>query len=404
MLAWIKRVLEADHSVPEAHRGVWLGTIGWYLRFCHHMELGDPMLRENGVIFWRQAVLVKPAVEAPQRQLWGQAMAWFFENLSQADRSGRAMRTALRLRHVRYRTEISYIAWLRRFQAWLHPRDAIAAQEEDVVGFLTHLAEKEAVAPASQDQAFNALLFLFRHVLDRQDASFKGVVRAKKRPKVPVVLSVPEVQRLLDVLPEEYRFMARLQYGAGLRISELFRLRVGDVDLERGQLTIRGGKGDKDRVTLLPTSVERGLRQRVAQARELLAKDLEAGFDGASMTDSLARKYSRARKDLTWQYLFAAQDLAKDPRTGMVLRHHALENTYQVAVSNAGKRAGIGKRVTTHVLRHSFATHLLEGGMDIRTVQDLLGHESVETTQIYTHVMRRPHGMISPADRLEAEE
>ena len=256
------------------------------------------------------------------------------------------------------------------------------------------------MAPTGQNQCFNALLFFFRYVREQPDVDFQGATRAKKRQRVPVVLSTREVTRLLELLPTKFRLMGRLQYGAGLRVSELLRLRVKDLDFDRGQLVVRGGKGDKDRITVLPSSLVDLLQLQLEQVRALHVEDVAADFGGASMTEALARKFRVARAELSWQYLFPHSRLAKDPRSEEMLRHHALENSYQNAIRTTAKKAGIEKRVTPHVLRHSFATHMLEGGADIRTVQDLLGHASVETTQIYTHVMKKPFGIVSPLDRL----
>jgi len=373
----------------------------WYLSFCGKNALVDPTDRENGRMFWRQVILPREASKRQEDQ-WSGILRWYFEAMEKEDRAGRTMRTQIRRRHLRYRTEQGYMGWLRRFQAFLHPRNAMDAQEEDVVAFLTMLAEKEAVAAATQNQAFNALLFFFRHVLERAEPQFGGVVRAQKRRRIPTVLSREEIERLLAAIPQEFGLLARLQYGAGLRITELLRLRVKDLDFERGQLRVHGAKGDKDRATVLPGSLEKALRGQLEKVRRLYQADLKNGFDGTSLSPALARRYRNLRKEWVWQYLFPATKLGTDPRTGDSLRHHALENSYQVAISRAARKAGIDKRVTPHVLRHSFATHLLEGGADIRTVQELLGHESVETTQIYTHVTRKPFGVVSPADRLDS--
>jgi len=399
MKSWTWSILERDEGLSPEQRAQWEVVLNWYFGFCAKRELRDPSDRENGKLFWSEAVQQRNP-EAWQRAQWGEALKWFFTTVGDWDRAGREMRSVLRRRHLAYRTEQTYMGWLRRFQVFLHPRDAMEAKEEEAVAFFSHLAEKEEVAPASQNQAFNALLFFFRHVLERGQVDFNGAVRAKARKRMPVVLSVREMRLFLGELPTRFQVMARLQYGAGLRVSELLRLRVKDLDFDRGQLMVRGGKGDKDRVTVLPSSLEGELRTQVERVRRVHGEDLAAGFEGTSMTPALERKFSRRRKDLLWQYVFPSGSLAKDPRTGRLFRHHALENSYQVAVSRAAAAAGIEKRVTTHVLRHSFATHMLEAGGDIRTVQELLGHDSVETTQIYTHVMKKPFGIVSPADRL----
>jgi integron integrase len=401
MRAWVEKILRADNKLSEKVKEQYLITLKWYLGFCAKESLGEPTDRENGKIFWRQAVEQRvPKPEAWQKKQWGEAMKWFYSTLVALDQAGREMRQCLRRRHVKYSTEKSYMSWLRRFQAFIYPRSALEATEQDAVAFLTHLAEEESISSATQDQCFSTLVFFFRHVRKFDQVVLQGAVRSKKRQKLPVVLSVDEMLRLLDRLSPEFRFMARLQYGAGLRVSELLRLRVGDLDFDRGHLSIRDAKGGKDRSTLLPGSLEDELRAQVGRVRRVHEDDVKAGFDGSSMTDSLARKLKSRNKEIHWQYLFPARKLATDPRTGKTMRHHALENSYQVAITRAAQAAGIEKRVTSHALRHSFATHMLEGGADIRTVQELLGHSSVETTQIYTHVMKRPHGLVSPVDRL----
>ena len=399
MQGWVQKVLNQEQSVSSKDKEAWTVTLKWYFGYCAKESLGEPTLKENGRVFWREAVKPREP-SAWQEQQWGAALKWFFETVASRDQAGRLMRSAIRRRHLRYRTEQSYMGWLRRFQAYLHPADAMQATEEDVVRYLTYLAEEEQIASGGQDQCFNALLFFFRHALHQPEVNFKGAVRAQRRRRLPVVLSTSEIGRFLSVIPPRLQLMAKLQYGAGLRISELLRLRIANLDFDRGQISVRASKGDKDRCTILPASLVEPLREQVEKVRQLHSRDLETGFDGASMEPSMSRKFKNRRKDFCWQYVFPAQNLARDPRSGETLRHHALPNSYQVAVSRAAKRAGIDKRVTPHTLRHSFATHLLEGGADIRTVQEYLGHESVETTQIYTHVMRRPHGAVSPLDRI----
>jgi integron integrase len=399
MHSWVKVQLKEYSGASLEERRAWWITLKWYFGYCAKKRLGEPTNRDNGKIFWRDAVSCANPKDWQKAQ-WGNALKWFFEEMAVRDVAGPKLRSAIRRRHLAYTTEKAYMGWMRRFQVFLHPKEVMEANSGEVVKFLTYLAEEEEIAATGQNQCFNALLFFFRYVREQSNVNFQGATRAKKRTRVPVVLSKVELTRLLDLMPTKFRLMGRLQYGAGLRVSELLRLRVKDLDFDRGQLTIRGGKGDKDRVTVLPDSLVDLLQLQLEQARALHAEDMKADFDGASMSKALARKFSVARRELSWQYLFPHRRLAKNPRGEELLRHHALENSYQNAVRNTARKAGIEKRVTPHVLRHSFATHMLEGGADIRTVQELLGHASVETTQIYTHVMKKPFGIVSPLDRL----
>ncbi len=399
MIDWIRNSLEQDKSLSGREREAFGITLSWYLGYCRKREWEPVEDRKVGRQFYKEVVDSRRP-EDWQKKQWAAALSWFFEFIEQKDKAGQEMRKALRRRHVAYRTEVSYLAWLRRFQRFIEEKDALESKDSDVVDFLSDLAEEGKVSAATQTQAFNALLFFFRHVLQRENANFSGVTRARKSKRLPVVLSQDETKRLIDALPDSLQVLARLQYGAGLRISELLRLRVKDIDFDRGQISVRASKGDKDRMTILPEILEGELKRQLEKARALHESDLESGYDGASMKDGLARKYGSRRKDWIWQYLFPARRLAEDPRTGLNLRHHAVENSYQVGITRAAQTAGIDKKVTSHALRHSFATHMLEAGADIRTVQELLGHESVETTQIYTHVLKRPRAAISPLDRL----
>jgi integron integrase len=272
---------------------------------------------------------------------------------------------------------------------------------EEVIGFLTHLAVEQKVSASTQRQALSALLFLYRTVLGRDFAGIEGHVRARPSRHVPVVLSQAEVRGVLDHMTGQNRLIATLLYGGGLRLIEGLRVRIKDLDWERHQLCIRQGKGRRDRFTTLPSSSREPMLQHVERLRALHESDLASNYRGVSLPDALERKLGRASQDWAWQWVFPASKLARDPRTGELRRHHVHETAPQRAVRKAAIRAGLNKRVTTHTFRHSFATHLLEGGTDIRTVQELLGHRDLKTTMIYTHVTKSgPYGVRSPADDL----
>ncbi len=260
---------------------------------------------------------------------------------------------------------------------------------EEIVAFLSHLAVEGNVAAATQNQALNAISFLYRRVLDRELGDLGSMVRAKKRRHLPVVLTRPEVIDLLARLEGVHRLAASLMYGAGLRLMETVRLRAKDLDLERGELVVRNGKGGRDRVTVLPARLVGPLRDQLAQARALHQADLSEGFGSVFLPDALARKFRGADREWPWQYVFPAAARSRDPRSGVLRRHHLGESAVQRAVKRAVCEAGFVKRASCHSLRHSFATHLLESGYDIRTVQQLLGHRNVATTMVYTHVLNR---------------
>lgn len=271
--------------------------------------------------------------------------------------------------------------------------------EKQVQRYLEYLALTRRVAASSQNQAFSALLFFFKRVLVRPLGDMEETARARRGSKLPVVLGRGEVKRLLAVTEGTSGLMMRLLYGAGLRLQECIRLRVKEVDFERGVIFVRDGKGGKDRVVMLPVSVQAGFTEHLARLKVLWEHDRENKVDGVWLPDALERKYPNAGKEWGWQWVFAAKGLSVDPRSGKTRRHHVSDNALHKAVKLAALQAGIAKPVSAHVLRHSFATHLLEAGTDIRTVQELLGHASVETTQIYTHVMAKPGlGVRSPLD------
>jgi integron integrase len=305
----------------------------------------------------------------------------------------------MRFKHYSVRTEQTYWHWIRHFILFhkkQHPREM---GEREVHGFLTHLATQREVAMATQNQALNALVFLYAQVLHRPLGQLEELVRPTRPAPLPVVLTPEEVRRLLVVLPEKQALLVRLLYGTGMRVMEAVRLRVKDVDFGAGQIVVRDGKGFKDRVTMLPEALRGELRRQVERARVFHEQDVAEGFGRVHLPYALARKYPNADREFHWQYVFAAAQRSRDAATGVERRHHVQEETVQRAVKEAARHAGINKPVTPHALRHSFATHLLEAGYDIRTVQELLGHKDVSTTQIYTHVMSKPGlGVRSPLD------
>src|SRR5690606_9169955 len=298
------------------------------------------------------------------------------------------------------RTEEAYLGWIRRFilaNGKRHPRDLGAREVE---AFLTRLAMDGNVAPSTQNQALSGLLFMYREVLGIELPWMDDIRRAKRPQRLPVVLSREEVQALLDELGGLAWLMASLLYGSGLRLMECVRLRVKDLDFVRGEVMVRQGKGGKDRRTMLPARLREPLQVQVREVRRVHQRDLAAGFGEVWMPDALARKYLGAAREFGWQYVVPAPRRSCDPRSGAMPRHHLHESVHQRAVKTAVGRAGIDKPATCHTLRHSFATHLLEAGYDIRTIQELLGHKDVATTQIYTHVLNRGGaGVLSPLDR-----
>jgi integron integrase len=306
--------------------------------------------------------------------------------------------SAVRRKGLLWRTEITYREWAGKFAAYIRPRTPYAANADDVAEFLTQLAVRFRASPSTQKQALNALVFFLQEGLHRQLAPIE-FKRAYPRRRMPVVLSRDECERLFETLEGTGRLMAELAYGAGLRLMELLRLRVQDLDLERARLMVRAGKGDKDRVTVLPSRLQQPLAAHLDRLRTLHAEDRAAGLPGVWLPEGLARKYQKAGETWEWQWVFPSRETSVDPVTKDRRRHHLADTTFQNTIKSAARKAKIDKRVTPHVLRHSFATHLLEGGADIRTVQELLGHERVEPTQIYTHVMTRPGlGVRSPLD------
>jgi integron integrase len=311
------------------------------------------------------------------------------------------VRRAIRTRHYSYRTEEAYIGWIRRFVLFHLQRDPTEMGAVEVSRFLTSLAVERHVAASTQNQALAAILFLYKDVLDRDPGWVDDMVRAKRPQRLPVVLTQQEVQALLAALDGVPWMLGTLLYGSGLRLMECLRLRVKDVNFDRGEMVVREGKGNKDRVTMVPSAVVPKLRTHLERVRKQHEADVAAGFGRVGLPDALARKYPRADREWGWQWVFPSSTISADPRTGERRRHHLHETVPQRAIREAARRAGMTRPVGPHTLRHCFATHLLEAGYDIRTVQELLGHSDVRTTMIYTHVLNRGgRGVQSPVDRL----
>ncbi len=310
------------------------------------------------------------------------------------------VRRRLRVKHYSLSTERAYLLWIRAFIVFSdkrHPRDMGVVEVER---FLTHLAVARDVAASTQNQALSAVLFLYRDVLGITLPWMDGVVRAKRPRRLPVVLGVDEVQRLLAAMEGRAWLIASLLYGTGMRLMEGMRLRVKDVDFTRFEITVREGKGNKDRRTVLPRGLVEPLEREIERARVLHAQDRAAGFGVARLPHALGRKYPNAGTEFGWQFVFPSLQCSRDPLDGTLRRHHLDGDILARALRRARTRVGTVKPVSAHVLRHSFATHLLESGYDIRTIQELLGHKDVSTTQIYTHVLNRGgNGVISPLDR-----
>jgi integron integrase len=315
------------------------------------------------------------------------------------------MRRALRIKHYAYRTEIAYLDWIKEFFYYItsiKKKDLNSVLDSsDVRDFLSHLALKKRVAASTQNQAFNALIFLFRHVLKIDLQDLNKAVRAKRGQRLPVVFTHDEVRKLFRHVEGTNLLALKLIYGAGLRLMELVRLRVKDIDFGGNLIIVRNAKGDKDRSTLLPESIHQSLKSRLEEVKAVHERDLAAGHGEVYLPNALALKYRNAAKEWHWQYAFPAAKLSVDPRSGKIRRHHKSEKSIQDAMARALKKSGIPKHASVHTLRHSFATHLLMKGVNIREIQQLLGHKNVETTMIYLHVIKELSGAPeSPLDSL----
>jgi integron integrase len=308
---------------------------------------------------------------------------------------------AIRSRHYSRKTEATYIHWIKRFIFFHHVRHPKDMAEPEINAFLTHLAVKEHVSASTQNQALCAIIFLYKHVINRKIGDIGEVIRARKPVRLPVVMTKDEVKAVLANLTGDKWIIACLMYGAGLRLMECLRLRVQDLDFNKNQIIVRSGKGDKDRVTMFPESVKKLLAEHLSKVKKIHESDITNGLGRVLLPDALARKYPNASKEWRWQWIFPQEKLWQNKKTGERGRHHIDESIIQKSVKDAVTKAGLVKRATCHTFRHSFATHLLEDGYDIRTVQELLGHKDAKTTMIYTHVLNKgPSAVRSPADNL----
>ena len=404
LLNQLKLARDVRHTYAQAIEG--------YLSYCVGNGLSVGVESARGFV----ADALRRGVTA-EEAAWKAALNWFFRegrkraapqpegvpSLGHAD-TGKVpwesrLIERLRLKHYAWRTEQTYREWAWRLAHFVGARGLDAATDEDIKGFLGDLAVRGRVSVATQKQALNALVFLCREALGREPGDFSGYELSRRGRRLPAVLTRQECTRLFEALTGTARLMAELMYGSGLRLTELLRLRIKDVDVDRLRVTVRAGKGDKDRMTVLPEKLVEPLRAHRDRVRGLYETDRTAGLAGVWLPEALERKYPGAGTSWEWHWLFPSRQVMCDPHSGLRRRHHVLDATFQHAIREAARAAKLNKRVTPHVLRHSFATHLLESGVDIRTLQDLLGHMDVATTQIYTHVMARPGlGVRSPLD------
>ena len=398
--------LQASRDLSASQKRAFEYTCSWFESW--RLRVGVSASQETARAFWKDQILSKLSHDWQFDQS-AEAMRWFLAWLEACQREGCAgssltervynvVFSAGARRGLALRTRRTYAGWVVRFGRWAQSdkkmMDTGAARE-----WLTWLVSETKVSFATQKQALNALVFFYRDVCGKKEVELEVRMRKRER-RVPVVLSRDEVMRLIERMEPRYRTPAMLQYGAGLRLQELVTLRVKDVDLERGVITIRAGKGDKDRVTMIPERVKGLLADQLGHARYLWEEDCEKGCAGVAMPGALDRKFPKGSASWDWFWLFPAKDHSRDPVSGIVRRHHLHEKVYGNAIKRAKARAGVDKRITSHALRHSFATHLLETGTDIRTLQELLGHADVKTTEIYTHVAKNANGrgVRSPLD------
>ena len=401
----------AFQGFSERDKKGFLMCLIWFEKFRLNQNLTAD--RDAAVRFWKKEVLAKGPRQDWQLEQWSAAVSWYLRWLAAclkegADPRSLGERLAIAVdqagvrRGLAWRTRKAYCAWVVSYGEFAGGEKAVK-EVATATAFLGYLVREKGYSYGSQKQALNSLAFFFKVVLRMENPMFNVRLRKTAR-RIPTVLTKEEVARLCMALPERFQFAARLQYGAGLRLAELLGLRVKDLDLERGTVTIRGGKGDKDRMTVLPQSLIEDLQVQLKQGKALWEEDRRLERPGVYIPGALARRMTRAAKDYAWFFLFPAAQESVDPESGIKRRHHWHQGSYNQALRKTAKSIGLQKQVSSHALRHSFATHLLENGTDLRKIQDLLGHENITTTEVYLHVVRSQHGLgiTSPLDEVRA--
>jgi integron integrase len=407
LYAWSKD-LEASSDVRLRERESFGMLLGWMEKFIGSKGLVPG--RGGCEVFWRESVMARTR-EAWQLEQWGAAIRWYLRWLEHQTAKGGEVRSlpervrdavdrAGARRGLAPRTRETYGRWAAAFAGWAGDSRAVMRPDR-ARDFLTWQVSERKVSFSTQKQALNALVFFYKAVCGMEEVNLEVRLR-KTEARLPVILEVKEVMRVLDKIDGKYGLMARIQYGGGLRLMELVRLRVKDVDEGRGIITVRGGKGDKDRTTVLPEKLRVEVAERKTILRQVFDRDRAEGLAGTWLPEALARKYSHGGVKWPWQYFFPAAEPSVDPQSGLTRRHHIGEDAYSRALRRAVDDAMIDKNATSHAFRHAFATHLLEGGTDLRTIQTLLGHSDVKTTEIYTHVAKGvgAMGVVSPLDRM----
>ncbi len=405
-----RKDLEASRDLMRRDIDAYGYVLSWIEDWRVQRDL--PPGRDAMELWWRECAKTKEQPAWRLRQ-WSEAITWYLGWLEICHKSGGtgksiperlkdAVYGAGARRGLALRTRQTYAAWVVRYGIYAGTESRVL--DEGVArDWLSHLVDKEKVSFATQKQALNALVFFYRDVCGREEVDLQVKLRHTAK-RAHVVLSKTELMALIGKLEEIYKTPALLQYGSGVRLQELVSLRIKDVDVERGVVTVHGGKGDKDRETIIPNCLKEALVEQIARARAFWEEDRANDVPGVALPGALGRKFSKSGKKWAWMWIFPMDHLSKDPESGMIRRHHLHPKTYGEAISRAAEKAGIGKRVTTHALRHAFATHFLDGGADIRTLQELLGHADVKTTEIYAHAAKigNDKGVRSPLDALEA--